>query len=726
MFAMPSPHDCYGAPSLTCSRLAGLIEGILIMNMDDARIDPEVRLASLITIALAVLLGTVDAQVLQPAICRDGEVEAIPDLRIGFGASSSLGAGGHVVSDEPLTGPGVDTSNDRAVVVGAPGGAVKIAIRKGDVVSAPDLPAGTTFLAPSREFVDESGERVAVFCTLDLPLEGQRPAIVAGRVGEPLSLVVRRGVNASISLDGGNNVTTLTALRLNSSGRVAFHATILDSTGNPQRAIWWSNAPATFGPVLRTNMHYAGLSQDHQFLNIESAFLLNDEDDIFFGARLAAAGSVTTANDHGLWIRNHTDARVVEVVREGDPVSGFDGFTHGDFFVRLPQLSFSRTRQVAFRGRIAGEGVDGLSDDCFFVGDATTLALVAREGTLAPDRRGQPLEPFYRFGPDDWIGVADNGSALLRAHLDPDDPDVTFQDDDGLWFWDGIELRLVVREGDEVPGFPGNTWSRFDNVCISPNGRAVFAAVSRGPGPLGGGTSWTSVWSTKRPGELECLVKPGDTIEIGGEVRTIRAADLPFAHPNGISNASDGEMVTCNRLNQIVLDLDLLGPVPTCSAVLGLGLPTQSLSQWKTSFFTPEELDDETISGNHIDLDGDSLNLIMEYVTGGDPRVPNPSHVPAILPREDGSGEDSNPAMSLRLSSTLADVAVIVQKSTELGDWVNHYNFSADPSLESPLILEAFDDGGDHLLKLNVSNGAPSPSAAFFRLFVELEGLEGP
>lgn len=480
---------------------------------------------------------------------------------------------------------------------------------------------------------------------------------------------------------------------------------------------------AKYLPAGSTQWHaLAGLPLGLQFLSIDSAFLLNDESDIFFGAKLMEGGSVTAANDEGLWIRNHADSRVVEVVREGDPVNGPGGFTHRDFFVRLPQLSFSRTGYVGFRGRIAGVGIDGLSDDCFFVGTATASALVAREGTLAPDRTGLPLEPFYRFGPDDWIGVADNGHAILRAHLDPDDPDVTFEDDDGLWFWDGIKLRLVARESEEVPGFPGNTWSRFDNVCISPNGRAVFAAVSRGPGPLGGVTSWTSVWATTRPGGLECLAKPGDTIEIGGESRTIRAADLPFSHPNGIPNASDGEVVICNRRNQIVLDLDLLGPVPTCSALLDLGLPAQSLAQWKTSLFTPDELGDPTISGNHIDLDGDSLNLIMEYVTGGDPRVPNPDHVPTIVPMDAGGGEESKLALCLRLSSTLADVSVIVQKSTALDDWVSHYDFTADPSLESPLILGASDDGGAHVLKLDVFNGAPAPSAAFFRLFAELEG----
>lgn len=224
------------------------------MNLHGARTGPEVRFTSMV-IAMATLLATAGAQLFQPAICRDEEIEGFPDLRIGFGASSSLGAGGHVVSDEPLTGLGVDTSNDRAVVVGAPTGPVRIAIRKGDAVSAPGLPGGTTYVASIREFVDESGDRVAVYGTLDIPLEGQRSAILSGTVGQPLSLVAHRGVNANISLDGSNNVTTLTALRLNRSGRVAFHATILDGTGNPQRAIWWSSTPSTYLPVLRSGTH---------------------------------------------------------------------------------------------------------------------------------------------------------------------------------------------------------------------------------------------------------------------------------------------------------------------------------------------------------------------------------------------------------------------------------------------------------------------------------------
>lgn len=45
-----------------------------------------------------------------------------------------------------------------------------------------------------------------------------------------------------------------------------------------------------------------------------------------------------------------------------------------------------------------------------------------------------------------------------------------------------------------------------------------------------------------------------------------------------------------------------------------------SLESWKALHFTAAELQDETISGDPVDLDGDGLTAVWEYLHGTDPR----------------------------------------------------------------------------------------------------------
>lgn len=47
--------------------------------------------------------------------------------------------------------------------------------------------------------------------------------------------------------------------------------------------------------------------------------------------------------------------------------------------------------------------------------------------------------------------------------------------------------------------------------------------------------------------------------------------------------------------------------------------PTE-LAEWMAAYFTPGELQDESVSGDHTDLDGDGRSTLKEFISGTDPR----------------------------------------------------------------------------------------------------------
>ena len=92
-----------------------------------------------------------------------------------------------------------------------------------------------------------------------------------------------------------------------------------------------------------------------------------------------------------------------------------------------------------------------------------------------------------------------------------------------------------------------------------------------------------------------------------------------------------------------------------------------TFEQWKAQYFTPEQLADPAVSGDAIDIDQDTLDLFLEYITGGHPWLPDPDHVPHIASVD--LGDSVAPAFVTRVSNRLVGQRVVAQKSPDLASW---------------------------------------------------------
>lgn len=136
---------------------------------------------------------------------------------------------------------------------------------------------------------------------------------------------------------------------------------------------------------------------------------------------------------------------------------------------------------------------------------------------------------------------------------------------------------------------------------------------------------------------------------------------------------------------------------------------------WKSRYFTTEELADPDISGDSVDLDGDSLNLFLEFVTGGHPRIKNDGHLPRITKLETGAGPQN--VTGFRISTRVEGERVTAEHSTDLLNWSELFDFSNNPNLNQSALVDYIEGDG----YLEIYFDPTEPEASFFRLSVEPE-----
>lgn len=146
-----------------------------------------------------------------------------------------------------------------------------------------------------------------------------------------------------------------------------------------------------------------------------------------------------------------------------NPVQGFDGAANIGLFDALRRGGYlGENGVVVFPGSlILGSGMPPVtandSQGVWKVDTAGTMWLLARTGFAAPDAGGAVFD-YLPIVP----GINDAGDVTLLASLRIGAAGVTSANDVGVWSeLGGDGLRLLVREGDAVPGLPGVFLSRF-------------------------------------------------------------------------------------------------------------------------------------------------------------------------------------------------------------------------------------------------------------------------
>ncbi|MEM6334280.1 MAG: choice-of-anchor tandem repeat NxxGxxAF-containing protein [Planctomycetota bacterium] len=176
------------------------------------------------------------------------------------------------------------------------------------------------------------------------------------------------------------------------------------------------------------------------------------------------------------------------------------GAAPGALFDRLETPGINAHGDLAFRGFLAGPGVDFSNDSGLWLHAAGTLQAVQIEGTTAP-------------GTDAPFGIAnppkldDLGRVAFKANLETD-----FDTSAGLWVRDtNGTTTLQARAGDPAPGTAaGQTYSlQFGfPIAYSSSGQLAFRGGIVGTGVTGANN--TGLWVQNDAGQIELAAREGD------------------------------------------------------------------------------------------------------------------------------------------------------------------------------------------------------------------------
>ncbi len=233
-----------------------------------------------------------------------------------------IDAAGNVLFMVFMDGPGIDESNDKALLFGQPG-QLQVVIQEGQ--PAPDLGGDVTI----------SSLLTAGVCVSETGWIGYSPRLTGPGIVE--------GVN----------------------DRAAF-------VGPPGdiRKVLQAGDPA---PGLEPGVILAATASGASF-----RVYLSDAATLLVLANLAGAG-VDDTNDRAVWIGSRDDLQLV--YREGMPAPGTEV---GVTFAGIDSAVFNDTGEIAFRGVLIGdEGVDSSNHVGYWTGTPGALQLVARGGEPA-------------------------------------------------------------------------------------------------------------------------------------------------------------------------------------------------------------------------------------------------------------------------------------------------------------------------------------------------------
>lgn len=281
---------------------------------------------------------------------------------------------------------------------------------------------------------------------------------------------------------------------------------------------------------------------------------LNDAGYLAFAARLTGVG-VTTLNDT-CYVWGRPGALRV-VAREGDPVPGA---TEGETFDDLGSLSglnllIGGANDIGFVAKWRGPTATAINAGVW-LGPATNLTLVARDGQSAPDFPGGTFKNLQfstaRLNPDGvitfagqtstfpndkaiWAGtvngleavwsedqvlpgtglvLSDFGSATLNTSTQicfmARFSGTTSATDSAIVAGPAGTPQVVAREGHQAPGYPAGVV--FQSLALvqpiyGAGGHVAFTATVEGPGI--DSTNNTAVWAG-RPGALRIICRRGD------------------------------------------------------------------------------------------------------------------------------------------------------------------------------------------------------------------------
>jgi hypothetical protein len=361
------------------------------------------------------------------------------------------------------------------------------------------------------------------------------------------------GTQAGGAPAGQNYAASLSEPSFNDAGQVAFHGTLSGAgvTLSNDRAVWVGGPVGPLALAAREGQAAPGAG-GATFTDFEGT-LLDSGGDVAFRATLSDGGS-------GIWAG---PAGAVQLAaRDGSAAAGttgqFANFIAGDFN-DLGQVAFEAGLEVGVGGVTASD------DRGVWAGAPGALALIAREGEIAPDTGSRVFETFS--GPL----INDAGGVLFRGFLDTDTGT-------GLYLDDGGSLGKVVASGDAAPGtdlgLGDASFAGFSDYALNDYGEVAFTATLSGVLQGVTGSNDDSLWLRDRNDVLTLIVREGMLWELGlGDIAVVESIEFfgdSDVRGRGLSDqgwVSFGLTFTDGRSGVFVAT-----PEPGTAALLAVGL----------------------------------------------------------------------------------------------------------------------------------------------------------
>jgi len=279
---------------------------------------------------------------------------------------------------------------------------------------------------------------------------------------------------------------------LTSDGKAVFSASLATGTGGvtsrSQKGIW-SEASGTLSLVAREDDQAPGAPTGTKFTSMGLPVIGPD-------------GHVALwSNGSGIWSQQPGGALTL-VVLQGSPVPGAPAGTVFSDIIPSPnaELASGPHGTTAFSAKV--KDAAGHSTEEIWYSDGTTLSLIAKSGT-----QGAGLPPGANYGTFEYgmIRMDAQAKTTFFGLLDPDGTVVTNTSDDAIWYGDANGLRLVARQGDQIPGQPaGKTFGNLGTPVINAKGQLAFRGDA-----TGGGGIWSERHGTLAPVALQGRQAPG-------------------------------------------------------------------------------------------------------------------------------------------------------------------------------------------------------------------------
>lgn len=314
-------------------------------------------------------------------VAREGDPAPGTPAGVTFSSQSNpvLNIAGQAAFSTSLTGTGVDFTNNQALYLES-GGTLDLIVRAGD--PAAGLPAGVVHTGFLNNIALNDAGQIAFGSFQAGPgvndyTDDHSLYLYSGGT---FNLIARAGTPAPDIAADANFSGLYHAPRLNNAGQMAFLCGLVGTGANSSNnsSAIFSEAGGSLGLVAQSGNPAPGAPAGVTFRSFEP-LEFNDAGDTAFFAYLDGPG-IDGTNDGSIFME--TGGTLAPVVLAGDPAPGAGAGVNINWLT-TPQLNNSG--QIAFRGGLAGSGVDSANDGAIYLATGGVLDLIAREGDQAPD-----------------------------------------------------------------------------------------------------------------------------------------------------------------------------------------------------------------------------------------------------------------------------------------------------------------------------------------------------